>query len=67
MAEIFRYQYVPHIYMSGDIVPPRPLSQTIEAPEFNVIPRCPEADAQTRRKHFFLKKEAKTLAHLTHA
>jgi hypothetical protein len=32
-----------------------------------LIPGCPEADASTGRKHFFLKKEAKTFAHLTHA
>jgi hypothetical protein len=32
-----------------------------------VIPGCLEADASTGRKHFFLKKEAKTLGHLAYA
>jgi hypothetical protein len=34
-------------------------------PQFEkVIPGCLEADASTGRKHFFLKKEAKTSGHL---
>jgi hypothetical protein len=32
-----------------------------------VIPGCLEADLSTARKHFFLKKEAKTFARLAYA
>jgi hypothetical protein len=32
-----------------------------------LIPSCLEADASTGRKHFFLKKEARTFGHLAHA
>jgi hypothetical protein len=32
-----------------------------------LIPSRLEADASTGRKHFFLKKEAKTLVHFAHA
>jgi hypothetical protein len=31
------------------------------------VPGCLEADPSTVRKHFFLKKEAKTFAHLAYA
>jgi hypothetical protein len=34
---------------------------------FWLIRGCPEADALTGRKHFFLKKEAKTFGHLAYA
>ncbi len=32
-----------------------------------LIPGCLEADPSTARKHFFLKKEAKTFAYLAYA
>ncbi len=34
---------------------------------FDLIPSCLKADASTGRKHFFLKKEAKTFGHLAYA
>jgi hypothetical protein len=34
---------------------------------WRIIPGCLETDPSTARKHFFLKKEAKTFAHLAYA
>jgi hypothetical protein len=41
--------------------PRRPKKRTF------LISSCLEADASTGRKHFFLKKEAKTFGHLAYA
>jgi hypothetical protein len=41
--------------------------RTLGAQMTGLIPSCLEADASTGRKHFFLKKEAKTFVHLAYA